>query len=518
MKKILGIELGSTRIKAVLCDGGGNVVSQGVYEWENILVDGLWSYPLEKALEGLAESYAALAADYKEKFGDDLTEIDAVGISAMMHGYLAFDKNDRLLAPFRTWRNTNTAEASAELTELLNFHIPMRWSVSQYYKSVTDKLPHVKDIAHLNTLSGYIHFLLSGERVLGINDASGMFPVKNKTYDREKIDIFNAHLRTKGIETDFETLLPRVLVAGDCAGYLTDDGARILDKSGKLRSGALMCPPEGDMGTGMVATCSVSPRTANVSSGTSANLCVVLERPLKRYYPEIDIVSTPDGSDVAMLHANNCTNEINEWVSLFSEVASLCGAEISRGELFTKLFKKSLESDGDVGQVVGYNFLAGEPVAGTENGMLMTARTPGGNLTLSNFMQMQIYSAVAALSLGMDILKNEGVEISSVTAHGGFYKTDFVGQNATSALLDAPVTVMKNAGEGGAWGVALLALFALEKGKDLTSFLSSVFSKTEKTTVMASDSEREKFKKYMTLYKSGLKAEKVASEDICLNN
>lgn len=514
MKKILGIELGSTRIKAVLCDENGKVVASGIYEWENILVDGLWSYPIDQALEGLASSYAALAADYKAKFGDDLTTLDAVGISAMMHGYLAFDKYDNLLAPFRTWRNTNTAEASETLSNLLNFHIPMRWSVSQYYKSVTDKLDHVKNIAHLNTLSGYVHYLLTGERVLGVNDASGMFPIKNGDYDASKLAVFNAHLETLGIHTKFQTLLPRVLLAGQCAGHLTEDGARLLDRSGKLRAGAVMCPPEGDMGTGMIATNSVRPTTANVSSGTSANLCVVLEHPLKRYYPEVDIVSTPDGFDVAMLHANNCTNEINEWVALFSEVLSLFGTDVPRGELFSELFKKSLESDGDVGDVVGYNFLAGEPVAGTENGMLMTLRTPEGKLTLANFMQMQIYSAVAALSLGMDILDGEGVKISSVTAHGGFYKTDFVGQNATSALLGAPVTVMKNAGEGGAWGVALLALFALENGRDLPAFLDRIFAGTEKTTVVSSDAERAKFSRYMKLYKSGLAAEKLASEDV----
>ena len=514
MKKILGIELGSTRIKAVLCDENGKVVASGIYEWENILVDGLWSYPIDQAFEGLAESYAALAADYRSKFGEDLTELDAVGISAMMHGYLAFDKDENLLAPFRTWRNTNTADASATLSEMLNFHIPMRWSVSQYYKSVTDKLAHVKDIAHLYTLSGYVHYKLSGERVLGVNDASGMFPIKNGEYDKDKLKIFNAHLASLGIKTKFETLLPRVLLAGDCAGHLTEEGARLLDKSGKLRAGALMCPPEGDMGTGMIATSSVMPKTANVSSGTSVNLCVVLERPLKKYYPEVDIVETPDGHDVAMLHANNCTNEINEWVSLFDEVLSLFGTDVPRGELFTKLFKKSLESDDRVGDVVGYNFLAGEPVAGTEDGMLMTLRTPEGKLTLANFMQMQIYSAIAALSLGMDILDGENIKIASVMAHGGFYKTDFVGQNATSALLGAPVTVMKTAGEGGAWGVALLALFALEKGRDLPAFLNKIFADTEKTTVAATDAEKAKFARYMALYKAGLKAEKTASEDV----
>lgn len=514
MKRILGIEFGSTRIKAVLCDERGAVLSQGVYEWENVLVDGLWSYPMEQAFEGLAASYAALAADYESKYGAALTSLDAIGISAMMHGYLAFDENDVLLAPFRTWRNTNTAKASAELSALFGFHIPMRWSVSQYDQSVSEGLAHVAKVAHLNTLAGYIHFRLTGERVLGVDDASGMFPVKNGGYDKEKLALYNARLKEKGVNVDFETLLPRVLVAGEYAGRLTEEGARLLDPSGKLRAGALLCPPEGDMGTGMVATNSISPRTANVSSGTSANLCVVLERPLKRYYEEVDVVSTPDGRDAALLHANNCTNEINEWVSLFSEVAALCGAEISRRELFDRLYEASLKSDETVGRVVGYNFLAGEPAAGTKDGMLTVFRAPDGKLTLANFMQMQIYSAIAALSLGMEILAAEDVRISSVTAHGGFYKTEFVGQNATAAVLGAPVTVMKNAGEGGAWGVALLALFALEGGGDLAAFLNRMFENGEKTTVTASAAEREKFARYMALYKAGLRAEKAASEDV----
>ncbi len=514
MKKILGIEFGSTRIKAVLTDENASVVAQGAFEWENVLVDGLWSYDMGDVVKGLRASYAELASNYQKKTGEPLTEIDAAGISGMMHGYLAFDKNDRLLAPFRTWRNVNTEAAAKELTRLFGFHIPMRWSVSQFYQSVLDKLPHVKDVAHLNTLAGYVHYLLTGKRVLGLCEASGMFPLKGGRYDEEMLSKFGDLLRSKGVKQDFVSLLPAVLPAGASAGVLTEEGAKLIDPSGKLRPGAVLCPPEGDMGTGMVATNTIAPHTANISSGTSANICVVLDKPLKNYYEEVDILNTPDGFPVALIHTNNCTSEINEWVGIFSEVASLCGAEINKGELFTKLFEKSLESDGDVGGITCYNYLAGEPMAGTAEGALTTLRRPDGKMTLANFMQAQIYSALAALALGIGILDQENVKIDSVTGHGGFYKTEFVGQNATSAVLGAPVTVMKNAGEGGAWGIALLALFTEAGGGSLPEFLNGAFKDAEKTVVSASKEEKNKYKRFMRLYKAGLAAEKLASESI----
>ncbi len=514
MKKILGIEFGSTRIKAVLTDENAAVTAQGAFEWENSLVGGLWSYDMNDAVKGLRASYGELAENYEKKFGEPLTRVDAIGISGMMHGYLAFDGNGRLLAPFRTWRNTNAKAAAEELTRLFGFHIPMRWSVSQFYQSVLDGLDHVHDVAHLNTLAGYVHSLLTGRRVLGLCEASGMFPVSGGEYDAAMLGKFNSLLRSKGVACDFGALLPEVLPAGAAAGVLTEEGARLIDPSGRLEPGAVLCPPEGDMGTGMVATNSIAPRTANVSSGTSANICIVLEKPLKNYYEEIDILNTPDGHPTALVHTNNCTSEINEWVNMFGEVAALCGAPTDKGELFTKLFRKSLESDGDVGGVTCYNYLAGEPMAGTANGALMTLRRPDGNMTLANFMQAQIYTALAALALGIGILDRENVKIDSVTGHGGFYKTEFVGQNATSAVLGAPVTVMKNAGEGGAWGVALLALFTETGGGSLPAFLEKVFAGTEKTTVSASEDEKAKFQRFMRLYKAGLAAEKLASESI----
>lgn len=513
MKKILGIEFGSTRIKSVLIDEGANVLSTGGYEWENILADGLWSYPMELVEKGLRESYASLAAEYREKFGEELTSVDGIGISAMMHGYLAFDKDDVLLAPFRTWRNTNTAEAAGELTELFNFHIPLRWSVAQYYQSVLDGLPHVHNVAHLYTLSSFVHYKLTGRRVIGIGDASGMFPVKGRNYDHGMIAKINELLAKKGTFVNFEELLPEVLLAGEDAGVLTEEGALYIDPTGKLQAGAPVCPPEGDMGTGMIATNSLGPKTANISSGTSANMVVILEKALSHYYSEIDVIATPDGCPAALIHTNNCTSEINEWVDLFEEVLSLGGVEMSKGELYTKLFNKSLESDGDVGKMVGYNFLAGEPLGKTEKGFPLVAREHDGKLTLSNFMQMQIYSAIATLALGMDILKRENVKIDSVMAHGGFYKTDFVGQNATSAVVKAPVTVMENAGEGGAWGMAILALYALSPKLPLPEFLAKVFENTQKTTVLASDEEMKKFDNFIKLYVKYLALEKLAAED-----
>ena len=509
MKRILGIELGSTRIKSVIIDENAVVLAQGGYEWENVLVDGLWSYSMEEVDKGLQTSFSELAKNY----GQPIETVDAIGISAMMHGYLAFDENDNLLAPFRTWRNTNTAEAAAELSELFRFNVPMRWSVSQYYQSVLDGLSHVGKVAHLNTLSGYVHYRLTGKRVLGIDDASGMFPIANKDYDGEMIAKLNARLKEKGFDVDFKTLLPTVMVAGENAGTLTEEGARWLDPTGTLKAGIMLCPPEGDMGTGMIATNCVTPGTGNVSSGTSANLSVILSKPLENYYKEIDILATPDGYPAALIHANNCTTEINEWVSLFSEITALFGLSVPKGELFEKLFKHSLNSTADAG-IVSYNFLAGEPMAGTEIGAPAVIRCQSGNMNLANFMQSQIYSAVATLALGLDILKREGVEINSVLAHGGFYKTDFVGQNATSAVLEAPVTVMQNAGEGGAWGMAILALYATDNSESLGKFLENLFAGVEKTVVMADDAEIAKCRAFMKGYRACLGAEKVASENI----
>ena len=511
-KYTLGIELGSTRIKAVLIDENAAVLAQGSYEWENVLTDGFWSYPLESVKEGIQSAYAALAAAYRKQYGEALTELSAIGISAMMHGYLAFDKDDRLLVPFRTWRNTNAAAAAAELSEALSFHIPTRWSISHLYQAVLNGEAHVHDVTHITTLSGYVHYQLTGKRVLGIGDASGVFPVKDGDYDAAMLQKCGELFDARGIHADLADLFPAVLPAGAEAGRLTEDGARWLDPTGTLKAGCPLCPPEGDAGTGMVATNSIAPRTANVSAGTSAFLMAVLEKDLGAWYKEIDIVNTPTGAPVAMVHVNNFASEITAWTNLFAEVIALGGGSLSRGELFDALYAKSREGDGDCGGMMAYSFLAGEPIAGVDKGAPMMARTADGRLTLANFMKAQIYSVLGALSIGIDILRREDVQIASVCGHGGFFKTPFVGQSAMSAAVGAPVTVMKNAGEGGAWGIAVLALFMQRGGGSLACFLDGIFGNAEKITVAADEAERADFARFMQKYKACLAAAKCTGE------
>ena len=511
-KYYLGIELGSTRIKSVLIDSDTHVVAQGSHEWENTLVDGLWSYSLEEVEKGLQASYADMASDYKNKQGEPLTEIAAIGISAMMHGYLAFDKNDELLVPFRTWRNTNTEAAADELSALFGFNIPMRWSVSHYYQAVLSGEEHVARVDFLTTLAGYVHYRLTGERVLGVGDASGMFPTVGNNYDAEMIGKLNAKLCEKGIEKPFETLLPRILLAGENAGRLTEAGAGYLDPTGVLKAGAALCAPEGDVGTGMIATNSVRPRSANISAGTSAFLMVALEQALSTYYKEIDVVASPAGDPVAMVHVNNFTTEITAWANLFEEVLLLANTDLKRGRLFDELFKKSLEATSDCGGLMGYNFLAGEPVVDVKSGTALFTRSPESHLTLANFMKMQIYSALGALAIGCEMLGREKVAIDSVCGHGGFFKTPFVGQSAMSAALGAPVTVMQNAGEGGAWGIAVLALFATAEAENLADFLDGVFAGAEKHTVSADEKELSDFSAFMKKFKAGLAVQKLAAE------
>lgn len=508
MSKCLGIELGSTRIKTVLIDECANVLAQGNYEWENSLVDGMWSYSLHEVEKGLQASYSKMLADY----GKPIKHLDAIGISAMMHGYLAFDKHDNLLVPFRTWRNTNTAQAAEELSRLFHFNIPMRWSVAHFYQAVLNGEQHVKDIAYLTTLAGYVHYRLSGDKVIGVGDASGMFPVDNGNYNADKLAKFDALLRSHGHARKFGDILPKILLAGDNAGTLTTEGARLLDKSGTLQAGAILCPPEGDAATGMVATNSILPRTANISAGTSAFLMVVMEKPLDTPHKEIDVVTTPTSEQVAMVHVNNFTNEINAWASVFAEAISLIGVKCDKNELYTKLFECSCQSDKDIGKLVGYNFLSGEPIAEIENGRPLFARMSDGRLTLANFMQMQIYSALSALAMGVEILQAEKVGIDSICGHGGFFKTEFVGHNAMSAAVGAPVTVYHNAGEGGAWGMAILALYLLNKHMPLADFLQNLFANASKTTVTATAQEKQKFAKWLQRYKQGMVVEKTASE------
>lgn len=513
-RAVMGIELGSTRIKAVLVDHQAEVLAQGSYEWENQLVDGLWSYALEDVWEGLRVSFQNLNEDYLARYGEPITDLDAMGVSAMMHGYLAFDENGTLLVPFRTWRNTVTEQSARELSELFQFNIPQRWSVAHFDQAVLNGEEHVARVAYLNTLAGYVHERLTGRRVLGVGDASGIFPIRDGAYDADRLALFNERLRAHGVEKRFESMLPQVLSAGEDAGTLTEEGARLLDPTGTLRAGCRLCPPEGDAGTGMVATASISPRTANVSAGTSAFLMAVLEKPLSRYYEEIDVVTTPVGDPVAMVHVNNFTSEINAWMSLFEEIAALSGGTIDRGALFDAAFRKSREGAADCGGLVGYNFLSGEHIVGVSEGRPMIARRPDGALTMANFMKMQIYSALSTLSIGMDILRQEQVALDSVCGHGGFFKTPEVGQSAMSAALGAPITVMQNAGEGGAWGVAVLALFAVDPEVSLDRFLRKIFCGAQKVTVSADDAEKKDFASFAERYRKGLPLERLAAEHI----
>ncbi len=513
--RILGIELGSTRIKSVLIDENANLLAQGSFSWKSTLQNGLWSYAMDEVKRGLRQSYAALAADYAERFGEPLATLDGMGISAMMHGYLAFDKDDRLLVPFRTWQNTNTAQAAAALSELLDFNMPQRWSASHFYQAVLDGEEHVGEVAFLTTLAGYVHYLLTGNKVLGVGDASGMFPIKNGNFDTRLLSKFNLALASKGFTKPFEALLPTVLRAGESGGTLTSEGALLLDPTGTLCPGCRLCPPEGDAGTGMIATNSVAPRTANVSAGTSAFLMAVLERELSRAYPEIDMVTTPMGDPVAMVHVNNFTAEINAWVALFEQVIALGGGSLSGGALFDRLFAAA---DGDPAAcgLTCYNFHAGEPLAGVAAGAPLLLRAPDTPLALADLMRAQIYGALGSLSLGMRTLRTERVELDAVCGHGGFFKAGRVSQSAMSAAIGAPVTVMENAGEGGAFGVALLALMTVEKTQDVSEFLTRIFKNATKTTVLADKTEQTRFAAFMACYERGLAVERLAADTVKL--
>lgn len=503
-KKILGIELGSTRIKSVLIDERGNVLASGSHEWKSELVGGHWSYSLSEAGNGVRASYAALVKDY----GEPIVRLDALGVSAMMHGYLAFDKEWNLLASFRTWKDVTTAEAARILSEELDFNVPERWSAAHYYQAILRGEPHVGSVARLTTLSGYVHRMLTDRNVLGANDASGMFPLKNGDYDENRLKKFNALAGT-----DFRRLLPKVLLAGENAGTLTEAGAKFLDASGTLRAGAVCCPPEGDMGTGMVCARAIEPTTAQASLGTSANFSVVLEKPLNGRYEQIDLMCTPDGKDCALVHANNCACELNEWMRLFSEVARVFGTEVSKDESYAKLFEKSAESDCGAGGVISYNFLGGETAVGAADGVPMIIRESDGKLTLANLMKSLLYSTVAPLSIGAEALGKENVRVTKITAHGGLYRTKGVAQRLTAAALNAPVTLGKNASEGGAFGIALLAGYALGKSGSLSEYLSAFFPEEEAgETVYSTEEEREEYLRYLGKYKKYLGAEFAAAK------
>ena len=512
----LGIELGSTRIKAVLIDENHIPIASGSHEWENQLVDGIWTYSMEAVTAGIQDCYDDLKRDVKEKYGITLTEVGAIGVSAMMHGYLPFDKDGNQLAEFRTWRNTITGEAAAKLSQTLNFNIPQRWSIAHLYQAILNKEPHVSRIDYLTTLAGYIHLRLTGQKVMGIGEASGMFPIDSDTldYNQEMLEKFDA---MSGMPWKLREILPKVLCAGEQAGVLTESGARFLDPAGDLTPGIPVAPCEGDAGTGMVATNSVRERTGNVSAGTSDFAMIVTDH-LLGVHREIDMVTTPAGAPVAMVHCNNCTSDINAWVNLLSEFAQLIGAPQDKGTLFTKLFRKALEGDPDCGGLVSYNYFSGEGVTDLDEGRPLFARTPNASFTLANFMRTHILSALATLKIGLDILTGEEqVQVDKLYGHGGFFKTPEVGQRMLSAAIGAPVSCMETAGEGGPYGMALLAAYMLRKedGETLADYLDSrVFAGAASTTLMAEKTDIDGFNRFLTRYKKAFPAEKAAVEGL----
>ena len=515
----LGIELGSTRIKAVLIGPDHAPLAAGDYSWENRLEGGYWTYHMEDVWTGLRTAYANLRADVAGRYGVELTRLKAMGISGMMHGYLPLDGAGALLAPFRTWRNTTTGPAAAALTQRFAFNIPLRWSIAHLYQAMRNGEAHVHQLAYLTTLSGYVHYRLTGRKVLGVGEASGMFPIDSRTldYDAALAASFDALAEEMGYRWKLREILPRVLCAGEEAGCLTAEGARLLDPTGSLQAGIPLAPPEGDAGTGMAATNAVAKRTGNVSAGTSIFAMIVLERPLSRVYPEIDMVTTPDGAPVAMVHCNNCTNEINAWAQVFRGFLEALGQEADWDRIYTAMFTAAQAGAADGGGLVLYNYLSGEPITGLEEGRPLLARSPEGTLDFPNFMRAQLYSALAALRIGLDILAREQVSVDRLLGHGGFFKTPLVGQRMLAAAAGAPVSVMETAGEGGPWGMALLAAYAANRqpGQTLEDYLErQVFAGQRVTTQQPDPEDQAGFGAFLERYIKALAVERAAAEHL----
>lgn len=514
----LGVEFGSTRIKAILVDEKCSPVATGSYDWENQLVNGYWTYSLTDVWKGLQSAYKSLKDDYFNKYGVKLTKLSSLGFSAMMHGYLPFDKDGNQLAEFRTWRNTTTYKAASELTKLFNFNIPQRWSIAHLYQAVLNGEEHVDKIDFITTLAGYVHWKLSGKKVLGIGEASGMFPIDSETnnYDKGMLEKFSALDKVKNFSWNINEILPKVLLAGDCAGYLTEEGAMLIDPSGELEPGALMCPPEGDAGTGMTATNSVRVKTGNVSAGTSIFSMVVLDKQLSKVYEKIDMVTTPTGKPVAMVHCNNCCTDLDYWVKLFIEFNKISGGSLTKPQIYDLLYNEALKADANAGNLVNFNYFSGEPVTELDSGRPLFVRGENAAFNLPNFMRAQIYSTMAALKVGMEILEEENVEIDCLNGHGGLFKTDYVGQRLMSGAMNTPVAVMETAGEGGAWGIAILANYACDnKNKDLEDYLDDyVFAENKSKVVNPVQEDVDGFKEYMKLYKKALAVEKSAIQNI----
>ncbi|SFC09729.1 xylulokinase [Butyrivibrio sp. YAB3001] len=519
-KTLLGIEFGSTRIKAVLTDYEYNPIASGSHAWENRLDDGIWTYTLEDIWGGLQDCYAKLAQDVEKQYGEKLTKVGAMGFSAMMHGYMAFDKAGELLVPFRTWRNTITEEASEKLTELFRYHIPQRWSIAHLYQAMLNGEEHVGKVDFFTTLAGYIHWQLTGEKVLGVGDASGMFPIDSATcdYNEKMVGQFDELIAEKGFSFKLREILPKSLPAGAAAGTLTEEGAKKLDPTGTLQAGIPVCPPEGDAGTGMVATNSVGVRTGNISAGTSVFSMVVLEHDLSKAYPELDLVTTPSGEQVAMVHCNNCTSDLNAWVGLFREFAGAIGQDIDDDTLYGTLYRKAMEGDADCGGLLAYNYFSGESITGFNEGRPLFVRRPDDKFNLSNFMRTHLYTALGALKAGNDILmKEENVKADFFFGQGGFFKIRGVGDRVMAAALNTPIKLMETAGEGGPWGQAILAGFMLQKseGETLEKFLNEkVFVSGKVETFEPLKEDAEGFDEFMKDYNAGLAIERAAVDSL----
>ena len=515
-KAILGIELGSTRIKAVLIDQENKPIAQGNHTWENQLVDGLWTYSIEAIWSGLQDCYADLRSNVKNLYGIEIENLAAIGVSAMMHGYMPFNAKEEILVPFRTWRNTNTGRAAAALSDLFVYNNPLRWSISHLYQAILDNEAHVKDIDFLTTLAGYVHWQLTGEKVLGIGDASGMLPIDPTThnYSAEMVAKFDKLIAPNQYNWTLQDILPKVLSAGESAGVLTPEGSKKLDASGHLKAGIPVCPPEGDAGTGMVATNAVKQRTGNVSAGTSSFSMIVLEKELSKPYEMIDMVTTPDGSLVAMVHCNNCTSDLNAWVNLFKEYQELLGIPVDMNEIYSKLYNIALTGDADCGGLLSYNYISGEPVTGLAEGRPLFVRSANDKFNLANFMRSHLYASVGVLKIGNDILFNEEkIKVDRITGHGGLFKTKGVGQRILAAAINSPISVMETAGEGGAWGIALLGSYLVnnEKKQSLADFLDEkVFVGDAGIEVSPTAEDVAGFNTYIENYKAGLPIEEAA--------
>lgn len=520
----LGIEFGSTRIKAVLVGEDNTPIASGAHDWENKYENGIWTYSVEDIWKGLQDSYRKMALDVKDQYGLPLRNIGAIGFSAMMHGYMAFDKAGKLLVPFRTWRNNITGEASKELTDLFKFQIPQRWTIAHLYQAILNGEEHVSEIDYLTTLAGYIHWRLTGERVLGIGEASGVFPIDSdtKTYQKEMVQKFDTLIADKKFSWKLTDILSEVRTAGDAAGTLTEEGAKLLDVTGELKAGIPLCPPEGDAGTGMVATNSVAQRTGNVSAGTSVFAMIVLEKALSKVYSQIDMVTTPLGDPVAMVHCQNCTSDLNAWVGLFREFAETFGMKLDMNELFGTLYRKALEGDPDCGGLLAYNYFSGEHITDFVEGRPLFVRNAGDRFNLANFMRVHLFTSLGALKVGLDILlKEEDVEVDRILGHGGLFKTKGVGQRFLAAAMNAPVSVMETAGEGGAWGIALLASYMLNKaeGETLDAYLNEkVFAGQEGECIEPDAMDVAGFETFIERYKNGLPIERAAVEHLSGGN